>query len=77
MDTGTVSEFAHLVADIGDVPIEEVTPEKLLAEDLGLDSLALVEIAVAVKDRWGVRLAADDLGRFKTVQDVLDRLAVA
>jgi len=41
-----------------------------LSEDLGLDSLTMVEIAAAVEDVLGVSLADDDLSHLRTLGGV-------
>ena len=43
-----------------------------LREDLGVDSLTLIEVAVATEDALGVPLPDEDLERFQTVGDVID-----
>jgi len=47
-----------------------VTPEASLSE-IGLDSLACAELAVAIEDRFGVRLGARDAEALRTVEDVV------
>jgi acyl carrier protein len=43
-------ELALAVADLAGAPLTEITPESRLIEDLGLDSLALVELLVVVME---------------------------
>ena len=43
-----------------------------LREDLGIDSLSLIEVAVAAEDAFGVPIPDEDLERFQTVGDVID-----
>ena len=48
----------------------EVTPEMRLVEDLRLDSLALLTLAVAIEDRFRIRL--DDVeNELETVGDLV------
>jgi acyl carrier protein len=49
-----------------------VTPEKTFVDDLDIDSLSMVEIAVAAQDKFGVEIPDDQLKDLKTVQDVVD-----
>ena len=49
----------------------EVTPEKSFVDDLDIDSLSMVEIAVAAQDEFGVEIPDDQLKDLKTVKDVL------
>jgi acyl carrier protein len=55
------------------VPTEDIEPEATL-NDLGLDSLDLVELALAIEKEIGVRVTDDDLaeaGRLKSVVDLV------
>jgi acyl carrier protein len=48
-----------------------VTPDKSFVDDLDIDSLSMVEIAVAAQDKFGVEIPDDELKNLKTVQDVV------
>jgi acyl carrier protein len=54
------------------VPAAEVTPAKSFVDDLDIDSLSMVEIAVAAQDKFGVEIPDDQLKDLKTVQDVVN-----
>jgi acyl carrier protein len=51
-----------------------VTDDSRLAEDLGLDSLALVEMGFALLTRHGLMLEDDQILRIRTLGDLLDVL---
>ncbi|MGW2642940.1 acyl carrier protein [Streptomyces sp. NPDC001348] len=74
----TITEsVAEIVEDISGVPADQVTPEKRLVDDLEIDSLALIEIAVAVGETFQVDLPDEELKELRTVQDVVDRVEKA
>ena len=54
---------------------EDVKPESTLAEDLGADSLASVELVMALEEATGINIEDADLPKLKTVQDIMDYLA--
>ena len=64
--------LGEIVDEIAGVPADEVTPEKSFVDDLDIDSLSMVEIAVAAQDKFGVEIPDDQLKDLKTVQDVID-----
>lgn len=64
--------LGEIVDEIAGVPAEEVTPEKSFVDDLDIDSLAMVEIAVAAQDKFGVEIPDEQLKDLKTVQDVIN-----
>ena len=43
-------------------------------EDLGIDSLGLVDVIVAFEDRFGLVIPDDDWTRFTTVGDAITHL---
>ena len=49
-----------------------MTPEKNFVDDLDIDSLSMVEIAVAAQDKFGVEIPDEQLKDLKTVQDVVN-----
>ncbi len=63
--------LAEIIDEIAGVPADEVTPEKSFVDDLDIDSLSMVEIAVAAQDKFGVEIPDDQLKDLKTVQDVI------
>ena len=54
---------------------EEVTPEASLSDDLGADSLAAVELVMALEEATGLSIAEEDAANRKTVGDILTYLA--
>ena len=67
--------IGEIVEEIAGVPADEVTPNKSFVDDLDIDSLSMVEIAVAAQDKFGVEIPDDQLKDLKTVQDVVNFVA--
>ena len=64
--------LGEIIDEIAGVPADEVTPDKTFVDDLDIDSLSMVEIAVAAQDKFGVEIPDDELKNLKTVQDVVN-----
>jgi acyl carrier protein len=64
--------LGEIIDEIAGVPADEVTPGKSFVDDLDIDSLSMVEIAVAAQDKFGVEIPDGELKNLKTVQDVID-----
>jgi acyl carrier protein len=64
--------LGEIIDEIAGVPADEVTPDKSFVDDLDIDSLSMVEIAVAAQDKFGVEIPDDQLKNLKTVQDVVN-----
>ncbi len=67
--------LAEVVNEVAGVDASEVTPEKSFVDDLDIDSLSMVEIAVQVEDRFGVKVPDDELANLATVGDAVDYIA--
>jgi len=50
----------------------QITPETNLIEDLGADSLEIVELSMALQEDLGLAIEDEDLEKLRTVQDILD-----
>ena len=50
---------------------EDVKPKMRIKEDLGADSLDVVEILMAIEDRYGITVADDVVMSVKTVEDLV------
>jgi acyl carrier protein len=67
--------LGEIIEEIAGVPADEVTPNKSFVDDLDIDSLSMVEIAVAAQDKFGVEIPDDQLKDLTTVQDVVNFVA--
>ena len=54
-----------------------VTPDSRMAEDLGVDSLGLVRLALELERRFGVFVEAEQLIGFHVVSDVVEYISLA
>ena len=71
-DEEILTGLGEIVDEVAGVPADQVTPDKTFVDDLDIDSLSMVEIAVAAQDRFGVEIPDEQLKDLKTVQDVVD-----
>lgn len=62
------------VAEHLGLTLPELQPDALLAEDLGIDSLAAVELVMALEDLYDVRLPDDALADVHTYGDLVAAL---
>lgn len=64
--------LSSLVEQVAGVPAPDVQPDRVLIDDLGLDSLALVAVVFAIEERTGASIGEERLVSVRTVQDLLD-----
>jgi acyl carrier protein len=67
--------LAEIVREITGIKAEQVVPTAAFVDDLDIDSLSMVEVAVAAEEKFGVRIPDDALGKLKTVGDAVAFIA--
>ncbi len=50
---------------------DEISPESSFIEDLGADSLDLVELIMSMEDEFGIEISDEDAESIVTVQDAI------
>ncbi len=63
-----------LIVEQLDVTKEECVPEASFIDDLGADSLDLVELIMEMEETFNIQVADEELEKIRTVQDVIDFL---
>ena len=59
-----------LVADHLGVDIGEVTPDASILDDLGADSLDVVELVMSLEDTFDIEVEDDDVEGMRTIGDI-------
>lgn len=62
----------NIIVEILAIEPDKVTPEASFRDDLGADSLDLVELIMAFEDEFGGRISDDDARSITTVQAAVD-----
>lgn len=55
-----------------DLDAEEVTLESNIKEDLGADSLDMVDLIMSIEDEFEIKVAESDAASIKTVGDIVN-----
>lgn len=66
-----IAGIAEIVEEVTGIEPSEVTIEKSFIDDLDIDSLSLVEIAVQLEDKYGVKIPDEELAGLRTVGDAV------
>lgn len=69
-----MEKVCSIIAETLGCDVEQVVPEAILVDDLGADSLASVELTMALEEETGIAIDDESLANMKTVGDVLDYL---
>jgi acyl carrier protein len=70
-----LKELADIVEEVAGVDAADVTADKAFVDDLDIDSLSMVEIAVQAEDKFGVKIPDEDLAKLRTVGDAVNYIA--
>lgn len=63
--------FREIVDEVTGIDPEDVIPERNFVDDLDVDSLSMVEMAVQTEDKYGVKIPDEDLAGLRKVSDVI------
>ena len=69
--------LADILEEVAGVVPADVSEEKSFTDDLDVDSLSMVEIALAAEERFNVKIPDDELANLKTVGDAVGYIAKA
>ena len=69
---GNFDKLKEILVDVLGVNEEDIKPESKFVDDLGADSLDLVELIMAFEDKFGIEISDEEAEKMVTVKDVLD-----
>lgn len=65
-------KIKQMLADQLDANIDDMTMETRIGEDLGADSLDVVELLMAIEEEFDVEIPDEDIEALKTIGDVVE-----
>lgn len=76
MESKTVERLAALMQRVLEekIDVSTLTPQTRLKEDLGLNSIGMLYMALALEEEFGLTFCNEDLAQLHTVADVLRRI---
>ena len=66
------SEVKRIIKEQLDVDEKDIKPESSFIDDLGADSLGLVELVLAFEEAFEIDIPDEDTEKIRTVQDAMD-----
>ncbi|MEJ7619225.1 MAG: acyl carrier protein [Aquificaceae bacterium] len=61
----------EIIADQLGVEVDKLNPSAKFVEDLGADSLDVVELVMAFEEEFGIEIPDEDAEKIRTVGDVI------
>ncbi len=71
MASSVEAKVKEIVCEQLGVSENEVTPGASFIEDLGADSLDIVELVMALEEEYEMEISDEDAEKIKTVQDII------
>ena len=71
-ETEIVGKIKGMIAQQFGKSAEEIESELSFIDDLGADSLDLVELIMSIEDEFGIEVLDEDVEKIITVQDAVD-----
>ncbi len=69
-----LEKIQAMLAEALNLPLEKVTADAKIVDDLGADSLDVVELLSRLEDEYGVMIPDEDVEKLVTVSDVAEAI---
>ena len=67
-------KMQDIIAEVMNVPKEDITPDTKFVDDLGADSLDIFQIIMGIEEEFDIEINNDDAEKIVTVQDAVDQI---
>lgn len=68
----TIDKVKEIITNQLSVKVEDIKEDTNIAEELGADSLDLVEILMSLEDEFGVSIPDEAIPEIKTIKEIVD-----
>ena len=72
MSQNVTDKVKEIIQQQLDVDPADIKPESSFIDDLGADSLAIVELVLALEEAFEIDIPDEDTEKIRTVQDAID-----
>lgn len=68
---GTASRIAVIIEEATGVDVEEIELDSNITDDLHIDSVSRIDVAIRIEDAFHVRIEEEDIDAARTVKDIV------
>lgn len=66
-----------IIADVLNVPKDDITPETTFVDDLGADSLDIFQIIMGIEEEFDIEIDNEEAEKITTVRDAVEQIKKA
>ena len=70
-------KMQDIIAEVMNVPKEDITPETTFVDDLGADSLDIFQIIMGIEEEFDIEIDNEEAEKITTVQDAVEQIKKA
>lgn len=70
-------KLQKIIADVLNVPVEEINMETTFVDDLGADSLDIFQIIMGIEEEFDIEIENEDAEKIVSVTDAVDQIKKA
>ena len=63
-----------IIADVLNVPKDDITPETTFVDDLGADSLDIFQISMGMEEEFDIEIDNEEAEKIVTVSDAVEQI---
>lgn len=67
-------KMQEIIAGVMNVPEGDIKPETTFVDDLGADSLDIVQIVMGIEEEFDIQIEDEDIAKITCVQDAIDQI---
>jgi acyl carrier protein len=75
MSADVLDKVRAVISEKLEVEASKITPEANFTDDLGADSLDVVELVMALEEEFDIEIPDEEAEKLQTVQSVIDYIA--
>lgn len=72
MEENVKDKVINIVSKITNVDVSKINKDTDLTKDLEADSLAIVELIMALEEEYGIEISDEEAPKIKTVNDMIE-----
>lgn len=66
------TKIKEIIAEILDLNAEEISDDASILDDLGADSIAIMEIVMEIEEAFDIEIDTDEIPKLKSVSDIVN-----